>query len=354
MKKHLAAIVGTGRIAGYLEDDILRDHPCTHAGTYTRIPQVDLIACSGKTLEKAACFASRFGIPHYYSDLDEMLKDHEVDILSICTPAEQHVPLTIQAAESGKVKAVYCEKALGLSLEEAEEAVSCCRKNHVKLTVNYLRRWSYDYVMTRELLRSGAIGKVQTVHALFSGNIMHTGTHMFDLLQNFFGMPLWVEAKTEAFSEKERESSGYKYVKDDHFDDPDGRAWFHFPSGIDVFINGSGKDYFIFEMDIVGSHGRIRIGNFLQEFWKTNPSSHYKDFRELNPCSFPVHPESKNAWFTAVEDILSAKGEEGIGATGEDACRAMEMGFAMILSSCRSGRRVFFPLQERNMKVLSK
>jgi predicted dehydrogenase len=355
MKTYMAGIVGTGRIAGYLEDDPLRDHPCTHAGTFRRMSEVSLVSCAGKSLDSSIRFALKFDIPYCYSSLEDMLKNQELDILSVCTPAELHVPFTIAAAESGKVRAVFCEKALGLSLREAERAVTVCRERNVPLVVNYLRRWSGDYVTVKHLIASGAIGRVQTVQSVFSGHIMHTGSHMFDLLYHFFGMPEWVEARLDGFQDAPRGDSGYKFCEDDHFDDPSGTAFLRFPGDIDVSVSGMGKNYFIFEMDIIGSRGRIRIGNFLKELWLSEQSDHYSGFRELRRAAFSVPPRSRNAWFAAVEDIISQlKGGPCAGASGEDACRSMEIAFGMLISSRYGGARVAYPLQERDCRILSR
>ncbi|MCK5707751.1 MAG: Gfo/Idh/MocA family oxidoreductase [Candidatus Aureabacteria bacterium] len=355
MKKYKSAIVGTGRIAGYLEDDKLRDHPCTHAGTYQSIKNVELVSVVGRTINKAKKFAKRFNIPTWYETIDKMLKDNSVDILSICTPARLHVPFIIKAAESGKVKAVYCEKALALSLDEADKAVEICSKKNVLLIVNYLRRWSCDYICTKELIQTDAIGEVQTVYGTFSGNIMHTGTHMFDILIYLFGMPLSVEASIEKFDSKRSKNSGYKFVKDEYFDDPSARAHLMFPNGVDAFINGSKKDYFIFEIEIIGSKGRIRIGNFVKELWQSSVAKHYTDFSELERKKFPVCIDAENAWFKAVQNIiLKLKGRAGLGTTGRDACKAMEVGFGMLISSYHSGSRITFPIQVRDIKINSK
>ena len=212
--------------------------------------------------------------------------------MSVCTPAQSHAPIVIQAAQSGKVKAIYCEKALGVTLEEAEMAVDACKKSGVVLVVNYLRRWSGDYIMAKKIIKEGWIGKIQTVYGIFSGNIMHTGTHMFDLLLYFFGEPLWVKSKLQDFKAQRKGSSGYMFEMSRHFNDPDATALIRFQNDIDVFVSGLSKDYFIFEMDIIGEKGRIRIGNFLKELWISKPSIHYKGFREL--CRVP-YPEFKNA-----------------------------------------------------------
>ncbi|MBN1520979.1 MAG: hypothetical protein JW928_00485, partial [Candidatus Aureabacteria bacterium] len=194
-----------------------------------------------------------------------------------------------------------------------------------------------------------------TVHAVFSGHIMHTGTHMFDLLLYFLGSPLWVRSRIEKFRPSDSGVSGYKYINDEYFDDPSATAQLRFPGEVDVFISGLEKHYFIFEMDIIGSRGRIRLGNFMKELWLSRQSPHYKDFRELVRAPFPETPGSKNAWLRAVEDIINQiNGCPGVGSTGEEACRSMEMAFGIMLSSLKNGSRISFPLEERDIKIISK
>ena len=53
-------------------------------------------------------FARRHHIPKVYRDFRDLLKDKDIDVVDICTPAVVHAPMIVEAMESGKH--VICEK----------------------------------------------------------------------------------------------------------------------------------------------------------------------------------------------------------------------------------------------------
>jgi len=56
----------------------------------------------------------------------ELLADHEVEVVAICSPPAEHSRQIIASVAAGK-RAIFCEKPLATSKEEAEEAIAACR-----------------------------------------------------------------------------------------------------------------------------------------------------------------------------------------------------------------------------------
>ena len=69
-----------------------------------------------------------------------MLNENKFDIVSICTPIQTHFEIVKKCIETG-VKAIFCEKTLSYSLEEAGEMLRLCKENNVFFGVNYILRW---------------------------------------------------------------------------------------------------------------------------------------------------------------------------------------------------------------------
>lgn len=69
-----------------------------------------------------------------------MLNENKFDIVSICTPIQTHFEIVKKCIETG-VKAIFCEKTLSYSLEEAEEMLRLCKENNVIFGINYILRW---------------------------------------------------------------------------------------------------------------------------------------------------------------------------------------------------------------------
>ncbi|SHE96356.1 Predicted dehydrogenase [Seinonella peptonophila] len=103
-----------------------------------------------------------------YTSLDELLKDPQVEVVSICTPTGLHPKLTIQAAEAGKH--VLVEKPMALSLEDADQMIDVCEKNHVKLAVVHPNRFRPAIAMMHKRLEEGAFGKLSHANATVRWN----------------------------------------------------------------------------------------------------------------------------------------------------------------------------------------
>ena len=74
-----------------------------------------------------------------YGDYREMLESEDLDIVTVATPEHLHAEPTVAAAESG-VRAIFCEKPLATSVEDADRMIAACEANGVILSVDYTRR----------------------------------------------------------------------------------------------------------------------------------------------------------------------------------------------------------------------
>jgi len=137
MKKYKVGIIGCGRVAGLLEDDALRNYPCTHMGGYLKHSQIEVVACCSKTAEDAQRFADKFEIPRVYTDYMKMFANEKLDIVSVAAYAPTRAQMTIAAAKSG-VKGIFCEKAMATSLAEADQMISVCAETGTVLM--FMRR----------------------------------------------------------------------------------------------------------------------------------------------------------------------------------------------------------------------
>lgn len=356
MATYKAAIVGCGRIAGLLEDDKLRDKPCSHAGAYTSASKISLVACSSRNLKKTKAFAKKFNIPHYYEDYKKMLENHKIDILSICTPASFHAEIVKYAAKAG-VKSIFCEKAIALSVAEADAMIRACKKYGAVLTVNHTRRYMSEFMTVKKMIDSGKIGKLQTISGFFGGNIIHTGTHFFDMACYFAGKPLWVVGELKGVSKNFLKNTGYLNWGKKKIEDSDGNALIGFENGVTATVCGVGKEYFLFEMDIQGSKGRIRIGNNgVYEYYRKEKSTHYQGFTELVRKKFPALYKPVNGWHRIMHDLCaSVKGKKSR-SSGEAARDSLSIALAMHLSQASGNEKIKLPLKKayKKIKIISK
>jgi predicted dehydrogenase len=124
-----------------------------------------MVAVASRDAGRAAAFARELGVPRGYGSYEELLADPEVDAVYVATPNRRHAEDAIAAARAGKH--VLCEKPIGVSAAEATAMFEVARAAGVWLMEAFMYRFHPRTLRVQELLRAGAIGKVQLVRASF-------------------------------------------------------------------------------------------------------------------------------------------------------------------------------------------
>lgn len=138
------------------------------------------------------------------SSLDELL-DQNLDAIVIATPSALHAEQSVEALQNGL--SVFCQKPLGRSAEETAAVIEAARKANRLLGVDFSYRHVHGVRLMREMVRSGAIGDVFAVRAVFhnaygpgkewfydrrlsgGGCVMDLGIHLVDLVLWTFDFP---------------------------------------------------------------------------------------------------------------------------------------------------------------------
>ena len=140
-------IIGAGNVAEFKSGPALM-----HA------PGSTVVAVMRRDAEKARDFALRHGVARWYTDVDALLADPEVDAVYVASPHHQHLAHVTRAVGAGK--SILSEKPVGVSTGEAQAVVDVCRAASVSLSVAYYRRYWPVVQEMRRLLADGAIGEV--------------------------------------------------------------------------------------------------------------------------------------------------------------------------------------------------
>lgn len=177
MKKIKVGIIGCGSIAKY-----------RHIPEYALHPSVEIVAFCDIKKERADAFAEQYG-GNAYTNYLYMLKNEQLDAVSICTPNAVHAPASIAAAQA-KCH-VLCEKPMATSQAEAEEMIRTAKENGVLLMIGHNQRLMPPHVKAKEVLASGILGKVLTFRTAFS----HGGPEGWSA----DGADSWFFRKQEAF-----------------------------------------------------------------------------------------------------------------------------------------------------------
>lgn len=276
MEKIPVAIIGLGRIASLLEDDSLREKPCTHAGAVSANPDCVLAAGFDINAERCALFASRWNCA-VYSDAEKMIEEQEPRILHIATHPDTHYEYCA-LAERYKIPVVVCEKPLADTKGRAKKIAAIHNRGVTKIITNHERRYSDDYVKAKEIIHSGELGEIMSIRGtLYMGKtrrlldvLWHDGTHLADAIM-FLGNGIVKHRKMCGQSLKER--SGTAYLLGDLYQKNK-----KIPFMIEL---GAGRDHLVFEIEISLSEGRVKIGNGIFEVWKSRESPYAEGFRSL-------------------------------------------------------------------------
>ena len=98
-----------------------------------------------------------------YDDQYALLARQDIDAVLIATGDRWHTPLAIIAAQHGKD--VYCEKPCSMSMEETWALADAFRRYNRIYQAGCQRRNGANFELCKELLKSGALGKLQTLYA---------------------------------------------------------------------------------------------------------------------------------------------------------------------------------------------
>ncbi|MEK9629230.1 MAG: Gfo/Idh/MocA family oxidoreductase [Nitrospinota bacterium] len=342
MKIFKTGIIGCGRIGSLLENDPLRGKPCTHAGGFSKLSNVKLVAGCDINESRLKSFGKQWKVKNLYTDYHEMLSENRLDILCIATWTNQHANIALDGVRAG-IKGIFCEKPIDVDLKLARKLVRTCESKNIPLSINHERRWDAYYVLAHKIIQAGKIGEIKTIvgNALSwkpgelpvsdfgGGPLFHDGTHLIDLLLYFGGPIEWV-------SGYETRPKGKRYIEEMAC------AMMRFKNGAMAFIEGGGaRKYFNFELDIQGSEGRLLIGNSGRELYLTKKSKRFKGFQELEKVPFPEPKKNESPFVVGARDMLKSirTGKPGK-STGKDGLKALEIIYSVYKSSQQKGKRL--------------
>lgn len=121
-----------------------------------RVPGVALAAIADRKPEAAESLAGELGVPKSYGGHEDLLGDREVEAVAIVTSTSMHKTVVMDAAEAGK--AIFCEKPIALTLEDAREMIETVERAGVFFQMAFQRRFDAGYLAARRKLEEGAIG----------------------------------------------------------------------------------------------------------------------------------------------------------------------------------------------------
>jgi UDP-N-acetyl-2-amino-2-deoxyglucuronate dehydrogenase len=196
-------IIGCGMIARF------------HAKAVADIREAKVAACFDSIAPAADKFGGEIGCKVYH-DLDQMLADPAVHVVTICTPSGVHMEPAVAAAKAGKH--VIVEKPLDITLKRCDAMISACDKAGVVLSTIFPSRFHESSQLLKRAIDEGRFGKLTMGDAYVKwfrtqeyydsgawrgtwaldggGALMNQAVHSVDLLLWFMGPAVEVFAYT--------------------------------------------------------------------------------------------------------------------------------------------------------------
>ncbi|HBZ62956.1 MAG TPA: hypothetical protein DEO42_09235 [Acidimicrobium sp.] len=118
----------------------------------------ELVVCADVEQSRRDRAVNDFGFARAVPGFEEAVSAKDVDAVWVTAPNMLHVPMITAAAAAGK--AIFSEKPIGGTPAQTVEAFKIATKHSTATGVGYNYLWSPLVIHARELISSGAIGRV--------------------------------------------------------------------------------------------------------------------------------------------------------------------------------------------------
>jgi predicted dehydrogenase len=197
-------VIGVGSISEY------------HIKPYMKNPEAEVVALCDLNEERLKTKGQEFGAEHLYTDYRELLKNDEIDAVSICTWNNSHAEIAVAALEAGKH--VLVEKPLSITVEEAVAVQKAAEKSNKVAQVGFVRRFGDNTKILKRFLDAGDLGELYYAKASIlrrlgnpggwfsdrersgGGPLIDLGVHVIDLCWYLMGKPKAVSVTGNTYS----------------------------------------------------------------------------------------------------------------------------------------------------------
>ena len=183
-KVYKVLVVGTGKRGKH------------HALAFKNNPRFELAGLADSSPEQLAKAAAELGIRKTSLQPLALAKEIQPDVFCFCTPPSIRLEL-IQVGIASGAKLIAYEKPMALSMTEAIEIRKAVNTAGVKTVVSHQHRYGQHYQKVKEIVESGALGRIHTIHAHASGWFLHLFTHLVEYMRwyNGYARAEWVMAQ---------------------------------------------------------------------------------------------------------------------------------------------------------------
>ncbi len=132
-----------------------------------------LLAVASRSLSTAESYAREWRIPRAHGSYETLLADPEIDVVYNSLPNHLHAEWTIKALRAGKH--VLCEKPIALTLAEVDAMTQAAQETGKVLAEAFMYRHHAQTLKVKELVDSGALGRLQLIKGSFTFTLTREG-----------------------------------------------------------------------------------------------------------------------------------------------------------------------------------
>jgi predicted dehydrogenase len=142
-------ILGCGRIAKKFAADL------------KYVEEAELIAVGSRHQQTADEFADEFAVRKRHGSYEELAADEEVDVIYVASPHGLHHEHTLLCLQHKK--AVLCEKAFAINLQQAQEMITLAKQQEVFLMEALWTKFMPHYGLVQQMLHEKRLGNIRSV-----------------------------------------------------------------------------------------------------------------------------------------------------------------------------------------------
>jgi len=138
-----------------------------HLDALSVVPGIEVVALCDIHIESCEERKAQFGLnANCYTDHNEMLKNEEIDVVTVASSDKAHMQATVDALNAGCH--VMCEKPMSLFTEDCEKMVKAADETGKLLMVGQVCRYAPGFVKAKELVEKGIIGELYFVESEYA------------------------------------------------------------------------------------------------------------------------------------------------------------------------------------------
>lgn len=127
--------------------------------------QVRMHTICGRNESAVKAAAETYGWDNYETDWRKVVANPEIDVIDVSTPGNTHAEIAIAAANAGK--AVWCEKPIGNTLDEAKAMLDAVKANNVPHAVFHNYRKAPAVALAKKMISEGKLGTLYHIRAIY-------------------------------------------------------------------------------------------------------------------------------------------------------------------------------------------